>query len=671
MKFGFYVNLSSIFILTVICSQVIVQGQANQQGSILKSNNAVNPTAAEVKLKEAIKVAESNLVFSNPDIRMENGDGRVVITGEMKQWHKVTLTLDGPFAHELDKEPNPFTDYRMTIRFVHESGDPVYEIPGYFAADGNSAQTGADCGIKWSAHLSPDKVGKWTYEISFLKGEMVAITDIPWSRKMDPYDNIKGSFDITPTDKTGRDLRSKGRLEYVGKHYLQFKGTGEYFLKAGADAPETFLAYSQFDGTYTLKTPLKNYEKHVSDWKEGDPVWQGDKGKGMIGAINYLSLKGVNAFSFLTYNAGGDGDNIWPFIKRNDKYHYDCSKLDQWQIIFDHAQTKGMYLHFKTQETENDDNNSGKNIKEVVFESLDGGDLGPQRRLYYRELIARFSYLLALNWNMGEENSQTTQQLKDMAEYIDKTDPYNHNIVVHTFPGEQEKVYNPLLGNNSKLTGVSLQNQWNIVHKRTLKWVNESTQAGKPWVVANDEQGSAEEGVPPDPGYMGFDPKKSSHDINDIRKQVLWANFMAGGAGVEYYFGYKLPENDLLCEDFRSRDKSWDYCRIALEFFKTFNIPFQEMINRDDLINNPENNNEKFCFAKKGEIYLVYLANTPTSKLDLSKEEGTYSVKWFNPREGGKLLNGKVKSIKGGNIIGLGEPPSDPKEDWMVIVQKK
>src|SRR5450759_2647339 len=185
MKFGFYVNLSSIFILTVICSQVIIQGQANQQGSILKGNNAVSPTAAEVKLKEAIKVAESNLVFSDPDKRMENGDGMVVITGEMKQWHKVTLTLDGPFAHELDKEPNPFTDYRMTVRFVHESGNPVYEIPGYFAADGNSAQTGADCGIKWSAHLSPDKVGKWTYEISFLKGEMVAITDIPWSRKMD------------------------------------------------------------------------------------------------------------------------------------------------------------------------------------------------------------------------------------------------------------------------------------------------------------------------------------------------------------------------------------------------------------------------------------------------------------------------------------------------------
>ena len=42
---------------------------------------------------------------------------------------------------------------------------------------------------------------------------------------------------------------------------------------------------------------------------------------------------------------------------------------------------------------------------------------------------------------------------------------------------------------------------------------------------------------------------------------------MAGGAGVEYYFGYWLPENDLVAENFRSRDKSWDYGRIALDFF--------------------------------------------------------------------------------------------------------
>ena len=40
---------------------------------------------------------------------------------------------------------------------------------------------------------------------------------------------------------------------------------------------------------------------------------------------------------------------------------------------------------FKMQETENDDHDKG-----YVPESLDGGDLGTQRKLYCRELVARF-----------------------------------------------------------------------------------------------------------------------------------------------------------------------------------------------------------------------------------------------------------------------------------------
>ena len=132
----------------------------------------------------------------------------------------------------------------------------------------------------------------------------------------------------------------------------------------------------------------------MQDWNPCDPVWQGHKGKGLIGAINYLSSKGCNAFSFLTYNAGGDGDNVWPFIHRDDKLHYDCSKLDQWGVIFDHGTNVGM-LHFKLQETENDDNRI-KN-KRTVDESLDGGDLDLQRKLYCREIIARFGHNLGLN----------------------------------------------------------------------------------------------------------------------------------------------------------------------------------------------------------------------------------------------------------------------------------
>jgi hypothetical protein len=395
----------------------------------------------------------------------------------------------------------------------------------------------------------------------------------------------------------------------------------------------------------------------------------------LIGAINYLAEKGVNAMSFITYNAGGDGDNVWPFVERDDKLHYDCSKLDQWGIVFDHATSRGIYLHFKLQEQENDDNRIGGKTK-VVPESLDGGDLGPERKLYLRELIARFSHNLALNWNIGEENTQTPEQQRAMIQYISETDPYKHLIVIHTFPNQQEEVYTQLLGEKSLLTGASLQNGWRQVHQRTLQWVRASAEAGRPWVVANDEQNPAELGVPPDPGYMGFDgiarekTDEAGYTLHDIRKYTLWGNLMAGGAGVEYYFGYRLPQNDLNCEDWRSRDKSWDYCRIALEFFSKNQVPFWEMTNANHLVGNLKDDNSRYCLAKQGEVYVIYLPEGGACELDLSGQPGVFRVQWYDPRNGGPLVPGRPPEVRAGGKVKLGPPPREEKEDWVILVRK-
>jgi hypothetical protein len=445
-------------------------------------------------------------------------------------------------------------------------------------------------------------------------------------------------------------------------------GSGDYFLKLGTDSPETLLAYADFDGTIARRpqVPLHTYTPHVQDWRAGDATWKDGKGKGLIGAMNYLAAKGVNAISFLPYNAGGDGDNIWPFVSRDDKFHYDVSKLDQWQSVFDYAQQRGIYLHFKLQETEIDDNvrgnptgggaavRAGRGPVETgpVRESLDGGDLGPERSLYVRELVARFGYLLALNWNLGEENTQSREQQLAMAMHLRDTDPYaGHHIVVHTFPNAQESVYASLLGALSPFTGASLQMAWNTVHERTLRWVLASAQAKKPWVVANDEQGPAGLGVPPDPGYAGFAGKDAQgrdvgYTLHDIRKYSLWGNLMAGGAGVEYYFGYGLPDNDVVAENFRSRDKTWDYGRIAVDFFHSQKIPFWEMANANALVGNEKHDNSRYCFAKASEVYLVYLPLGGTATLDLSKASGQFVVEWFDPRNGGPLKKGSGSVIK-------------------------
>lgn len=575
------------------------------------------------------------------------------MAGEMQQWHKLTLTVDGPQADE-GGDPNPFLDFRMQVTFRHEKTGLTYEIPGYFAADGDAANTSATSGNKWRAHLSPDHAGKWTYRVSFRKGAAVAISDDQNAgTAVAAVDGLEGSFEIAKTDKVGRDFRAHGRLKYVGKHHLQFAGTGAYFLKAGADAPENFLAYKDFDGDFKTdghKDELvKTWAPHVRDWQAGDPTWQEGKGKGIIGAINYLASQGLNSFSFLTLNIEGDDRNAFPYTTYDERERIDCSRMDQWEIVFAHGTNLGMYLHFKTQEAEN-------------VNLLDDGHLGPQRKLYYRELIARFSHHLALNWNLGEEvglgHEVSTKKKQDWAAYFGTHDPYRHHIVIHNGNRHYD-----LLGDASTLTGFSLQTNradFRNVHGSTLDYLRRSVQAGKPWVVACDEPGDASHS-------LVTDAENPTHD--NARKNALWGNLMAGGAGVEWYFGYKHPHSDLTCQDYRVRENMWEQSRIALEFFAKHEIPFWNMRNANDLLSNQDS----FCLCVPGEIYLAFLKASKPTLLDLSAEQGVFEILWFNPRVGGPLKQGSVAAVQAGGQAMLGDPPTDGSEnsnqDWLAIVR--
>jgi hypothetical protein len=145
---------------------------------------------------------------------------------------------------------------------------------------------------------------------------------------------------------------------------------------------------------------------------------------------------------------------------------------------------------------------------------------------------------------------------------------------------------------------------------------------------------------------------------------------MAGGAGVEYYFGYQLAENDLVAEDFRSRDKSWDYGRLALELLRSERVPLVEMKNVDELVGNAAHDNGKWALAKPGDLYLAYLPTGGTADLDLAGASGQFTVNWFDPRNGGALQRGSVSSVRGGASASLGLPPREPGEDWLVVVRR-
>jgi hypothetical protein len=446
-------------------------------------------------------------VFDDSASTSEVSSSSAGVLGELQQWHKITLVFKyGPTISE-SASPNPFTDYRLDVVFRNSNNsDLVMTVPGYYAADGNAAQTSATAGRVWHCHFAPPAIGFWTWKASFITAPNVAMANpgAVAGSTVSPIHGASGSFNILPTNKTEIDLRSKGLLQHIeGKHHLQFIGSGEWFLKTGADSPENFLAYNDFDNTPNNGGLRKSWTPHVIDYNTGDPSWKGDKGKGMIGAINYLSAQGMRSFSFLTMNIDGDDKNVYPYVDSSDRLRLDVSKLAQWEIIFEHSTTKGMFLHFKTQEREND-------------QLLDGGELANERKLYYRELIARFGHHLALNWNLGEENSNTDVQLKQFTDWFKTLDPYNHPVVVHNWPTEQALLYGPLYG-YPRFDGASLQTDPANVFQDTLDRINDSDAAGHPWVVSNDEQGSGNTGVVPDSA-------DSNHNV--IRRNVLWGNIM-------------------------------------------------------------------------------------------------------------------------------------------------
>lgn len=566
------------------------------------------------------------------------------ISGELKKWHEVTLTFDGPVATE-GAAVNPFLDYRLDVTFT--KGSASITVPGYYAADGDAAESGGVLGEKWRAHFVPSDVGEWTYVASFRSGPDVAIDANSSAGAPVSFDGATGKFSVTANDKSAADLRSHGLLEYTGDRYLRFAESGDVFLKGGTNSPENLLAFDGFDAT----TPTHRYAPHVADWNPGDPEWGAGRGRGIIGALSYLAGEGVNSISFLVMNLQGDGSDVWPWTDSGERYRFDCSKLDQWEIVFDHAQALGMHLHVILQEGEN----AGL---------LDAGFLGMQRKLLHRELVARFSHHLALTWGIGEELSSPTANSMAFADHLRGLDPWDHPISVHHAQNADEATFNGLLAHPSievaSLNAAKVQ----LVGAEVDQWVETSDQSGHAWVVTADEFGAQTQGVLPD----AVDP---THDLP--RGEALWPSLLAGGSGVEWYFGYAHAHNDLNCEDFRSRATMWEQTAHALEFWRT-KVPFEDLVVANERVSVPNHEDGRcsvaFGAANQVETFVVQLPTGGAPQLDFGTDPGVFTISWFDPRNGGPLQTGSLTDVIGPGLRSLGTPPSAPNDDWIILVER-
>lgn len=581
---------------------------------------------------------------------------------ETKKNETITLSFYGPQTSEHDSV-NPFLNYLLLVEFNNNGSGTM--IRGFYAADGNSANSGSDSGDVWQVRYIPEVTGNWTYSAKLYKGDSVAINYNIENAEQIELMNSNGKFVVIDPGKKASDKSFKGRL-IAENGYFKFRDANDYFLKIGADSPENFLAYSGFDNTFRLadskkegeaKTNLEihSYEPHLKDWNEGDPTWKGGEGKSIIGAVNYLASKGMNAIYFLTFNINGDGKDVWMYNSPDDFTRFDVSKMDQWEIVFQHMQSKGILLHVVMQETENET-------------LLDNGDMGPLRKLYFNELIARFGHHLGLVWNLGEENgpvpwardmpSQNDKQRKAMAKFIKENDPYNHPVVIHTLPNEdiRKDILSNMLG-YEYLDGISLQHAERETAPETVsRWKSKSDSAGHPWLITMDEIGMWHTGAKTDTA----DPNHPT-----LTRYVLWGTLLSGAAGVEWYFGANTAQNDLNTEDWRLRDQLWSISNHAKVFFEKF-LPYWEMNPGHELINTQG----AYCLCKPNDVFAIYIPNYKLSKINLQEASGEFYVYWYNPFKGGELEIGSVQSLTGGHELDLGNPPSRLGEDWVILITR-
>ena len=578
----------------------------------------------------------------------------VTVSGSRRVWQPLTLDFAGPEAGESDDAPNPFLDYRLQVTFTAADAT-TYEVPGFFAGDGRGGTTGK----LWRVRFAPDRPGVWSYRASFRTGDAVAVELNGKAGHATAFDGASGTVVIGASDAKAAGFYRFGRLEYVGKHYLKFRD-GPYWLRGGTDSPENFLAYAGFDET----PPSHKYAAHLEDWREGDPDWGGGRGRAIIGALNSLATQHVNSVYALTMNIGGDGKDVWPWAKRprrrgstnNDHLHYDNSKLAQWNTVFTHAQRKGIFLHLVLNEGE-----------QANKQELDHGELGTERKLYYRELISRFGHHLAIEWNLCEEYNLGfdlgAQRIRAFADYIRAVDPYHHPITVHSAGDPTRHLAFTFGDKRFSLTSIQL-NQRRI--DRVAEAIRQATaEAGRPLPVSLDEftvdVGQEQSWLPVD-------------DADKQRKEKIWPAYFSGGM-IEF-----ILEGLLDVESFKTPRKAalWRSMWHARRFIEA-ELPFWEMAPRDRLsrgaatlevgVGKGETSRlgaQVFC--KPGAVFAIYLpVATSTGEIDLTATRGVFTQRWYDPRSG--AFRGESRRVAGGACVALGAPPAEPEQDWVVLLK--
>jgi len=480
--------------------------------------------------------------------------GDLIRIGPVSKWQRVEIALTGP-ASRGRGEPNPF-GILVDAAFTAPSGRR-FHVPGFYDGDGRG---GLD-GNVWKVRFSADESGRWTFVSKSTDGRL---------------DGLSGSFTVTAPADDARGFYRWGRLEHTGTaanriRYLRFRD-GPYWLKAGCDDPENFLGrFRHYD------TPEKRKA-----------------------AVDYLAERGINSLYVMTHTIDGDHNDVWPWLGRTaaeaksnagKDARFDVARLEQWRDLFDYMQTKGV-------------------VPYLVLED-DSAWKGYDHARYYREMIARFGYLPALLFNVGEENNENYPLAKGLAlaGLLKHLDPFNHPRGIHNV-NEPNDAYASApqvdftaiqSGDPAGPTRRELALRHNPI---AVQWIHRCESLGRRVLM------------------VGFDEGRPELD------RVAWWNAYLGGAVWE---AHVLQPYD---RPLSAWEPVWTELGGARAFMES--LPFWEMAPANDVLKA----GEAICLAKPGEVCALYLPAGGPLTVELPPEH-RFTAAWWNPSNGknGALQN--------------------------------
>jgi Putative collagen-binding domain of a collagenase len=110
--------------------------------------------------------------------------------------------------------------------------------------------------------------------------------------------------------------------------------------------------------------------------------------------------------------------------------------------------------------------------------------------------------------------------------------------------------------------------------------------------------------------------------------------------------------------------------RYALEFFRKNGIKFWQMTNNNS--RSSSGSTDRVLESRDGTTLVISRRSNPGSNINMSDLTGSYSVRWYNPSEGGLLQQGSVTTIVAGSssFVSYGDSPNLPDNDWVVLIEK-